>query len=529
MLFRSCLCLGLCLLASTLAMAQSSQPAAANEKVGDSSNTPVTQPSPAEKIPIPSATALQAATKSVTDLFNSDLVNATTPQRQQALAQKMVHTGIETTDDPAGRFVLLSKAATVAGQAGDVDTAFAAIDELSKSFQIDAVKMKADTAVAMNKTLRTPEQRQALATQLLGVLEAAVASDRYDLVRVLDDIALNSARVSNDPTLIRDVSAKVQQAKEAGMAYAGIKAALLVLAKNPSDPDANLKVGRFRCFFKGDWDGGLPMLALGNDATLKALAGKELAGANDAKAQVALGDGWWAAAETHTGPSKLEFQKRAGKWYSQAVPALTGFAKVRVENRLNSLSNVESVSRVVNVLKLVDTTRDVVDGKWEFRDGALVSDGAKHSKLEIPYQPPTEYDYKVVFARTDADEAVVEICWAMGRQFVLAIGGWKNTIIGFEKINWKGADENQTTRRSTAWLVNGRRYTSLIKVRKDRVQAYLDGTLITEWKTDYSDISLWDGWQLHRSNTIGFGTPRTPTKFYSAEVIEITGMGKVLK
>ena len=36
-------------------------------------------------------------------------------------------------------------------------------------------------------------------------------------------------------------------------------------------PPANLTVGKYYCFQKGDWEKGLPMLALGQDETLKAL------------------------------------------------------------------------------------------------------------------------------------------------------------------------------------------------------------------------------------------------------------------
>jgi hypothetical protein len=67
----------------------------------------------------------------------------------------------------------------------------------------------------------------------------------------------------------------------------------------------------------------------------------------------------------------------------------------------------------------------------------------------------------------------------------------------------------------------------MVKVRKDRVQAYLNGTLITQWKTNYSDMSC-DGPSRH-SNTIGLGMWQSPTVFYSAEVVEITGKGKLLK
>ena len=55
--------------------------------------------------------------------------------------------------------------------------------------------------------------------------------------------------------------------------------ALVVLENDPTNPAANLAAGRHLCLVQGDWDRGLPMLALGSDAELKAAATKDLAGA----------------------------------------------------------------------------------------------------------------------------------------------------------------------------------------------------------------------------------------------------------
>ena len=47
---------------------------------------------------------------------------------------------------------------------------------------------------------------------------------------------------------------------------------LPVLEKQPGDPTANLAAGRYYCFVKGDWEMGIPMLALGSETALKELA-----------------------------------------------------------------------------------------------------------------------------------------------------------------------------------------------------------------------------------------------------------------
>jgi hypothetical protein len=60
------------------------------------------------------------------------------------------------------------------------------------------------------------------------------------------------------------------------------------------------------------------------------------------------------------------------------------------------------------------------------------------------------------------------------------------------------------------------------------LEAYLDGKLISAWKTDFSDISADQPWILKSSDVIGVGSWQSPTVFRTIEVIEITGKGRIL-
>jgi hypothetical protein len=111
----------------------------------------------------------------------------------------------------------------------------------------------------------------------------------------------------------------------------------VTLGRNPTDPAANLAVGKFHCFIKADWEKGLPMLALGGDLVLKGLAERDLGRPGEAEKQVALGDGWWDCADKQTGLAKAHMRQRAGHWYQQALPSLTGLAKVKVAKRLEGI------------------------------------------------------------------------------------------------------------------------------------------------------------------------------------------------
>ncbi len=89
------------------------------------------------------------------------------------------------------------------------------------------------------------------------------------------------------------------------------KVALEVLRKDANDAAASLIVGKYRCFVCGEWEQGLPLLAKGGDADLKAAATAELKGAASANEQVKLGDAWWDLAEKRKARRKGIVKSRA--------------------------------------------------------------------------------------------------------------------------------------------------------------------------------------------------------------------------
>jgi hypothetical protein len=67
------------------------------------------------------------------------------------------------------------------------------------------------------------------------------------------------------------------------------------LTAAPDDAAANLEVGRHLCFYKNDWRSGLPALARGGDAALKAAARLDLSNPSTGEQRAKVGDAWWDA------------------------------------------------------------------------------------------------------------------------------------------------------------------------------------------------------------------------------------------
>jgi hypothetical protein len=144
--------------------------------------------------------------------------------------------------------------------------------------------------------------------------------------------------------------------------------------------------------------------------------------------------------------------------------------------------------------------------------------------IEFPYQPPDEYDYKVVFsfAGVGTNNTVVQMVSFQGKPFIRAMGRG-----GFTFLYFRGGGSRFSRTKITSWAPqNGKRYTSIVKVRKDGAQAYFDGQLVGELKTDYEDLQVQPFWALRSRELLGVGTDETVVTFHSAEVAEITGTGK---
>jgi hypothetical protein len=211
------------------------------------------------------------------------------------------------------------------------------------------------------------------------------------------------------------------------------------------------------------------------------------------------------------------------KWYDEALPKLTGADQAAVTRHLDEYSRVHP-GRVVNLLPLVDTGKVTVSGTWRMDQGALVSDDGAYARIELPYEPPAEYDFRITFTRKSGTLDVRQMLCKGACAFTWTLSGFENASAGFELIRRNRADHNPTTVHHP--LVNGRKYTCVLQVRKNGLAALLDDKKIVQYKTDFTDLGMTEDWALRNANVLGVGSFGSPTIFHCVEVIEITGRGR---
>jgi S1-C subfamily serine protease len=180
----------------------------------------------------------------------------------------------------------------------------------------------------------------------------------------------------------------------------------------------------------------------------------------------------------------------------------------------------------VNLLPLIDPERDANKGRWTLQDAELVSDSKTVACIRIPYEPPSEYDFRLVFARTRGHMGVYQIFSRGDRCSAWMIDGGGGAF-GFE-VDGKNTYRNATTIRTGQPLQNGRIHTSVLQVRQDGIAAYLDGRLISRWVTDYRDVKINRGWAGANPRLLGIACWEIEARFHKIDVLEITGKGKAL-
>jgi hypothetical protein len=164
----------------------------------------------------------------------------------------------------------------------------------------------------------------------LNLADDAEDADLYSSADHLAQVALAYAQAS--PTSPVNAAARLRQKELSDLhqAYEPIQDAVRLLADKPTDPEANLALGKFYALHKGDWDRGLALLAHGNDAQLQALAQADLATPGNAAAAVELANRYKAQAASESGAAQINLLCRARYWYMQGVGKLSESENTRI-------------------------------------------------------------------------------------------------------------------------------------------------------------------------------------------------------
>lgn len=502
-------------------------PAKPEAKPGAEPTAPAVKP-PTDvrvRLAVPDPARQKEAEKLVRDILKEQYAKKS-PADRQTLARLLLQQTKDASNDPAALWVMFRDAQDNAAQVCDLPTVLASVEGTASYFDVDGLALKNTALAAAGKNAKTPDDFGALTRAVLTLIDDLVAADQYDVADKAAASALVYSKKTNDIPLSLKVTIRSKEIVEAKTLYQGMKTNLETLAKNPEDPAANNQMGQLLCFVKGNWDLGLRFLIKGSDTALKTLAQKEQANSLQSADQVAIADGWWDLAEKEkSGLRKNQMQVHAREFYESALPGLNSLQRIKVEKRMEAVP-APGAGAVIDLLRLVDPAKDAVAGTWTLKGGTLVSDGSQAARIEFPYEPPADYDFRIVFIRNEGSGDVYQSLTRSGKSFLWTMNCGPHYGFGDFKGRWVAFDDCQGGVILPSGIINGKTYTSLVQVRKDGVKGFLDGKLIKELKDPYGDLGPHDGLRLRKDTLLGAGCYQGATTFLKIELVEISGKGK---
>jgi len=181
-------------------------------------------------------------------------------------------------------------------------------------------------------------------------------------------------------------------------------------------------------------------------------------------------------------------------------------------------------SKAVNLLALIDPNKDTVAGKWTIQDGKLMAESTMRSRLQIPFAPPKDYDFRIVFSRPEKTDIIGQMLSRGDSVVMWVITCSKGSPLGFGMVSGMSARSNTTTVRNDSGLEPGRPHASILQIRRKGAKAFLNGKLVCQWKTNWTDASLHTEWDIPNHRLLGLGTSG-PAIFHKVDLIEVIGKG----
>lgn len=442
---------------------------------------------------------------------------------------KLLEDATNTKDDPVTRFFLLDLASKHARDISDFAGAFKAIDTMDE-FHSDVSPLAHKQRIleeARKRNPKVPESLEALAQGDLALAISAADPARKDGANY--DIASKSAE--NAAKTAKTLKIKALEDKAALVSKYAVD-----LGKDGKNPFVQ---ARFQYFILGqNEESVLKSLSEGSDPKLKKLSGLKLLGGKSAENYCEYGDAAFEAANDSSRPAheKAILQREALEMYTLALSTATGAAKTKYERdpqlkkRMSDLEKTTSSVAMalpagsVDLLALIDPKLHKVVGEWAKDGPTLTGSLAPYSRIQIPYEPPEEYDLVLHLERRRGTTFLVGF---PGRA-MLALDGYGGNLSCLEVVDGKRGDQNETAFKG-AVLADAKKCVLSCSVRKGGIAATLDDRKLVDWKGERSRLSMPQDWPTPNARALWLGCWDSDFQISRITLVPVSGQGKRLR
>jgi hypothetical protein len=182
------------------------------------------------------------------------------------------------------------------------------------------------------------------------------------------------------------------------------------------------------------------------------------------------------------------------------------------------------LTRVIDLLSLVDVKRDAVSGEWKkTSDGIMLTRESADRFLCFDHNAPEEYDFEIEFTIADGRSEITQVLPVAGRSLLwkTATGGGVSTWCYFGPLLDEKKPDDPTRKEAaikSARLNLSQRYRSTVEVRKGSLRALIDGREILKWSGDFKRMSLPPDSGINDGRHLGLGGYSTNVTFHKAEL-----------
>ena len=185
----------------------------------------------------------------------------------------------------------------------------------------------------------------------------------------------------------------------------------------------------------------------------------------------------------------------------------------------------------IDLLSFIDLERDQVSGKWTRDGAALVSPKLYGSRIEIPYEPPEEYELIVIAEPLDEPNGLI-IGQRSGTNRFLTLLSYgaeqEDRVNAIEDVNGQNFAKNPTTVRRQV-LKKNQLSQIVCRVTRVGVEVDCDGHRVLDWQGDRTKLSLSDYWETPHKNALFLGAYDCRYRFHRVTLSPRSGEGKRLR
>ncbi len=261
-------------------------------------------------------------------------------------------------------------------------------------FKVDRVDIKrqglesaarARLSLQKSRTTTGKSREKFLYMTYVDLVEEALIAGKHKVAK--EAARLTATKGLKDRKYLRALAEELEvETTEAMRAYHRFRKKRDKLKKDSTSPEANLVVGKYLCFIRGDWSRGLPLLAKAGDDRLSAIAEGDLRASQGAAGRMKVADDWYDLSKELDGIARRRVADRAAFLYRMASRTLSGVDAGGADLRWLELSK-RRYRLVMNRAVLALT----FDGLNEnIRRGAVVKDHSGHGDHGQIYGPTVE-------------------------------------------------------------------------------------------------------------------------------------------